>query len=65
MAYAETSVSGLPLAPNQGRSLTAAEMILLGPRAERSAVKKLSRFAASDGEYGWLSPAWSGYSFVH
>ena len=64
MAYADTSVSGLPLDPTQGRPLTAAEMILLVPKAERSAMKKLRRFAASEGEYGWLSPGSFGYSYV-
>ena len=54
---------GLPFEPTHGRSVTAAEMILSFPMAERSDVKKLKRFAASAEEYGFPAPGSLGYSY--
>ena len=54
---------GLPFDPTHGRSVTAAEIILSFPRAERSDVKKLNRFAASAEEYGFPAPGSLGYSY--
>ena len=55
-------MSGLPLEPTHGRSVTAAEMILPEPRAERREVKKVRRFAASSEEYRLPAPDSLGYS---
>lgn len=55
---------GLPFEPTHGRSVTAAEMILSGPVAERRDVKKLKRFAASEDEYGLPAPVSLGYSYL-
>lgn len=46
-AYDATLVRDLPLEPVQGKHVTAADMILEDPRAERREVKKDSKFAAS------------------
>ena len=43
-------VSGLPFEPTQGRSVTAAEMILDEPSAVRRDLKNERRLAASDDE---------------
>lgn len=61
-AYAEASVSGDPLLPVHGWSVTAAEIILSVPSADRSDVKKLRRLAASEAEYGFPAPGLLGYS---
>ena len=63
-AYADTSVSGDPFEPVHGRGVTAAEMILDDPSAERSDLKNDSRFAASDDECGLPAPLSFGYSYM-
>ena len=55
-------MSGFPSDPVKGRSVTAAEMILLEPSADRREVKKVSRFAASSAEYRLPAPDSLGYS---
>ena len=55
-------MSGDPFEPVHGRGVTAAEMILDDPSAERSDLKNDSRFAASDDECGLPAPLSFGYS---
>ena len=63
-AYAETSVRGWPFDPVHGSGVTAAEMILDDPRAERSDLKNDRRLAASADENGFPAPDSLGYSCI-
>ena len=49
----DTSVEAKPSSPIHGKRPTAAEIMLATPKAERNALRSLSRFAASVGEYGF------------